>query len=141
MFQNILIAFDGSEHARAAAILAGNLSRGQKSLAVLWLVTVMDPIPRDLGEPYLSQMIEQRTAAGQELTREAAALIDTGVEIHNELLFGPPAESILQVAKTRGCDLIVMGTRGLSVLQGLLLGSQAQKVINHAPCPVLVVKK
>ncbi len=141
MFKNILLAFDGSEHARQAAKLAGGLARGQKSAPILWLVTVMDSIPHDLGEPYLSQLIEQRTAAGQEMTREAALLIGEGVEIHNELLFGSPAECILQVAETRGCDLIVMGTRGLGVLQGLLLGSQAQKVINNAPCPVLVVKK
>lgn len=141
MFSNILVAYDGSEHAREAATLAGNLARGQKSPAVLWLVTVMDSTPRDLGEPYLSQLIEQRTADGQALIREGSALIGDDVEIHSELLFGLPAESILQVAKTRGCDLIVMGTRGLGVLQSLLLGSQAQKVINHAPCPVLVVKK
>ncbi len=141
MFSNILVAYDGSEHAREAATLAGNLAREQKSPAVLWLVTVMDAIPRDLGEPYLSQLIEQRTADGQALIREGSVLTGADVEIHSELLFGSPAESILQVAKTRGCDLIVMGTRGLGVLQGLLLGSQAQKVINHALCPVLVVKK
>jgi nucleotide-binding universal stress UspA family protein len=140
MFKNILIAYDGSEQAREAVNLASNLARSQKSEAVVWIVTVMDPSSRELGEPFLSQNIEQRTAAGQRLIQEAAALVGQDVEIHSELLFGTPAESIIQVAATRKCDLIVMGTRGLGRLESLLLGSQAQKVISQAHCPVLVVK-
>jgi nucleotide-binding universal stress UspA family protein len=50
------------------------------------------------------------------------------------------AEAILEVAETCQCELIVMGTRGLGRLGGLLLGSRAQKVISLAHCPVLVVK-
>ncbi len=100
----------------------------------------MDPSPWDMGEPYLSQYVEQRTSAGHNLIQEATALIGSEIEIRSELLFGAPAESVLRVAETRGCDLIVMGARGLGLLEGLLLGSQAQKVINHARCPVLLVK-
>jgi nucleotide-binding universal stress UspA family protein len=140
MFKNILIAYDGSEHAKKAANIAGNLARESKSNLVVWIVSVMDPTPWELGEPYLSQYIEQRTIDGQYLLDEAAASVGYDIEIHNELLFGNPAESIIQVAETRACDLIVMGTRGLGPLQGLLLGSQAQKVISQAHCPVLVVK-
>jgi nucleotide-binding universal stress UspA family protein len=44
------------------------------------------------------------------------------------------------VANTRKADLIIMGSRGLGTLAGLVLGSQSQKVISHAPCPVLVVR-
>ncbi len=140
MFKNILIAYDGSELARKAANLAGSLARALKGEAVIWIVTVMDPAPRDQGEPYLSQFIEQHTSTGQNLIQEASELIGAEIEIHTELLFGAPAESILKVAETRSCDLIVMGTRGLGLLEGLLLGSQAQKVISHASCPVLLVK-
>jgi nucleotide-binding universal stress UspA family protein len=61
-------------------------------------------------------------------------------EIHTEILEGPPAEAILDVANTRECDLIVMGSRGLGRLTGLLIGSQSQKVVQHAPCPVLIVR-
>lgn len=140
MFKNILIAYDGSEHARKAAILAGELAHNQKGEAVVWIVTVMDPSPRDWGEPYLSQYIEHHTNTGQKMIDEAAALIGTDVEVHRELLFGAPSKSILQVAETRGCDLIVMGTRGLGMVEGLLLGSQTQRVISNASCPVLIVK-
>jgi nucleotide-binding universal stress UspA family protein len=61
-------------------------------------------------------------------------------EVHTEVLEGAPAEAILDVAKTRKSDLIVMGSRGLGLLQGALLGSQSQKVVRHAPCPVLIVR-
>ncbi|MFH1635561.1 MAG: universal stress protein [Chloroflexota bacterium] len=61
-------------------------------------------------------------------------------ELKTEVLEGPPAEAILNVADTRGNDLIVMGTRGRGRLSGLLLGSQSQKVVAHAHCPVLLIR-
>ena len=60
--------------------------------------------------------------------------------VKGEIMQGPAAEAILEVAKTRHCDLIVMGSRGLGQFAGLLLGSQSQKVVQHAECPVLIVK-
>jgi nucleotide-binding universal stress UspA family protein len=140
MFKNILIAYDGSDHARKAANMAGSLARFLGINSVVWIVTVMNPSPRELGEPFLSQYIEHHTTSGQNLIREATDIISHDVEIRSELLFGNPADCILQVAETRGCDLIIAGTRGLGVLEEILLGSQAQKIINHAHCPVLIVK-
>jgi nucleotide-binding universal stress UspA family protein len=61
-------------------------------------------------------------------------------EIHTELIEGSPAEAIIDVAETRHSDVIVMGSRGISTLAGLLLGSTSQKVVSHAPCPVLIVR-
>ncbi len=140
MFTNILVAYDGSDHSRKAAKIAGDLARQQENKAKVWIATVMDRIPRELGEPFFSEIIEHRTTEGQNLISEAIQLIGEGVEVQRELLFGSPAESIIQVVDTRDCDLIVMGTRGLGILQSMLLGSQSQKVISHALCPVLVVK-
>ena len=53
---------------------------------------------------------------------------------------GPPAETIVHVARERGADLIVMGTHGRTGLSHMLLGSVAEKVVRLAPCPVLTVK-
>jgi nucleotide-binding universal stress UspA family protein len=61
-------------------------------------------------------------------------------EIHTDLIEGDAAETIIEVAKTRNSDLFVMGSRGLGRLAGLLLGSTSQKVLSHAPCPVLIVR-
>ena len=140
MFKNILIAYDGSDHSRRAAKIAGDFARERISEVKLWIVTVMDPLPRELGEPYFSQLIEERAVTGQKLIDDAIILLGAGVDFQRELVYGAPAESIIQVAETRNCDLIVLGTRGLGVLRGLVLGSQALKVIDHASCPVLVIK-
>jgi len=140
MFKNILLAYDGSEHSKRAAMTVGGLVREQHQPAVVQIVTVMDPAPWELGEPFLSHLIEQRTRAGDALLAEAAGLIGEGIEVHSELLFGSAAEGIMQITETHACDLIVMGERGHGLLEGLLLGSQAQRVISRASCPVLIIK-
>ena len=61
-------------------------------------------------------------------------------EIHTELIEGSDAEAIIKVAVTCKSDVIVMGSRGRGTLAGLLLGSTSQKVVAHAPCPVLIVR-
>ena len=140
MFKNILVAYDGSEHSKKAAKTAGGLIREQNQVAVVRIVTVMDPAPLELGEPFVSHLIEQRTRTGDALLAEGVSLLGEGIETHKELLFGSAAEGIIQVAEARGSDLIVIGERGLGLLEGLLLGSQAQRVISRAKCPVLIVK-
>ena len=61
-------------------------------------------------------------------------------KLHSELLEGSPAEAILEVARTRKSDVIVMGARGLGRIAAAVLGSTSQKVVSHAPCPVLIVR-
>jgi nucleotide-binding universal stress UspA family protein len=61
-------------------------------------------------------------------------------EIHTELIEGDAAAAIINVAETRGSHVIVMGSRGLGMLAGLVLGSTSHKVVSHAPCPVLIVR-
>ena len=139
MFKRILIAYDGSDHSKRAAQLAGEFARKQEN-AELWLVCVMALIPITLGEPYITEIMDQLTKAGEELIQDAKKVIGEGIPIHDELMFGSPAEGILEVEKNRNCDLIVMGARGMSGLQSLLLGSQVNKVIIHSKCPVLAVK-
>jgi nucleotide-binding universal stress UspA family protein len=64
---------------------------------------------------------------------------NTTLDVHEELQEGPEAESILSVAENRQADLIVMGTRGLGAVKGLLLGSVSRKVIHYSSCLVIVV--
>jgi len=139
MFKKILIAYDGSEYSSRAVQLAGELARKQEN-AELWLVCVMDMVSITLGEPFITEVINQLTKEGEGLLRDAKKILGKGIPIHDVLLFGSPAESILDSAKSNGCDLIVMGTHGMSGLRGLLMGSQINKVISHSTCPVLAVK-
>ena len=140
MFKNILLGVDGSEHALHAAKTAANLARSMNS-EVLRIVIAFDPVPPYLGEPNLQTAISTRMKEAEKILEKAMAAVgEIPGEIHTEVLEGPPAEAILDVANTRKVDLIVMGSRGLGRLNGLLIGSQSQKVVQHAPCPVLIVR-
>ena len=140
MYTNILLGVDGSKNALHAAKTAGDLARSMKS-KLLRIVVAFDPVPPYLGEPNLQAAISARVKEADEILHKAIKAVgEIPGEIHTEVLEGSPAEAILDVAKTRKCDLIVMGSRGLGRLTGLLLGSQSQKVVQHAPCPVLIVR-
>ena len=139
MFEHILLAVDGSDHAMRAAKVAADLARCMKS--ELRIVVAFDPIPPYLGEPNLQGAINARLDDAQAILKNAAAIAgDMAGEIHTELIEGNSAEAIIEVAKTRHSDVIVMGSRGLGRLAGLVLGSTSQKVVSHAPCPVLIVR-
>lgn len=139
MFKRILVAVDGSDHSWKAARLAGDFCRSMP--ADLWVITVFDPIPGYIGQPYLDHAIAARLEVTEELMKKALEEIgDIPGELNSETLEGPVAEAILGVIDARKIELVVMGTRGLGRLQGLVLGSQSQKVVQHATCPVLLVR-
>ena len=139
MFERILLAVDGSDHALRAAQVAADLARVMKS--ELRVVAAYDPIPPLLGEPHLQAVINARLDGAQAILHKTVEVIgDLPEEIHVEMLEGNPAEVIIDVAKTRRSNVIIMGSRGLGRLAGLVLGSTSQKVVSHAPCPVLIVR-
>lgn len=140
MFKHILLGVDGSVHALGAAKQAGELARSLKS-DTLRIVIAYETVPPYLGEPNLQTVISARMKEADEILQVALEAVGKiPGEIHTEILEGSPAEAILDVANTRKDDLIVMGSRGLGRLTGMLLGSQSQKVVQHAPCPVLIVR-
>ncbi len=139
MFNSILLAVDGSEHGQRAARAAADLARAVKAKN-LRIAVVYEAVPAYLGEPNLSHAIAARTAEAEKLLAAAEKAVgNVPARIHREILEGPVAEAIIEVAATRKSDLIVMGSRGLGGLKGALLGGNSQKVINHAHCPVLIV--
>jgi nucleotide-binding universal stress UspA family protein len=104
-------------------------------------VVVYDPIPIYLGEPNMQIAITSRKGEAEAILKNCCAEVgDVPCAVHSGILEGSPAEAIIEVANTSKCDLIVMGSRGLGQLAGLLLGSTSQKVVAHAPCPVLIVR-
>ena len=140
MFDKILLAVDGSEQALNAAKVAGDLVRSVKA-SELRIVIAYEPVPAYLGEPNLQNAINARMNESQDVLHEAETMVgEIPAEIHSELIEGQIADAIINVAETRNCDLIVMGSRGLGRLAGALLGSNSQKVVSQAPCPVLIVR-
>ena len=139
MFEQILVGVDGSEDSLKAAKLAGELARQVGAHVIA--VAAFDPIPDYLGEPFWEEAAAARMGKAQEIFDQATAAIGEvpgGVE--TEMIEGRPADAILDVAETHKVDLIVMGARGNHALSGLLLGSQSHKVLNKAPCPVLIAR-
>ncbi len=140
MFDVILLAVDGSEHGEHAARVAGDLARAVKARQLL-IVVAYEPVPAYVREPNLSEAIANRKAESQDILRKAQDLIgSTPAEIQPEMIEGSIAEAIIEVAGARNCDVIVMGSRGFGRLEGAVLGSNSQKVVSHAPCPVLIVR-
>lgn len=140
MFERILLAVDGSDQALHAARMAAELSRAMESQQ-LRIVVCFDPIPAYLGQPNLQRVVDSRVVEAQEILEKAIEAVgEIPGEIHTELIENDPAEAILEVARTRQSDLIVMGSRGLGRIAGMVLGSTSQKVVSHAPCPVLIVR-
>jgi len=139
MYHRILYATDGSAAARKALAHARDLA--QKYAAELILVHVFRRI-EDFGKsPYFSELEEDRKRAGETVIGQAMAeLQDSGIVVHIEPTQGDAAQAILNVAAVRRCDLIVMGSRGLGTFQGVVLGSVSDRVVRHAPCPVLIVR-
>jgi nucleotide-binding universal stress UspA family protein len=140
MFEKILLAVDGSEHGLRAARLAGDLARTVKA-SELRIVVAYEPIPPYLGEPNLQQAIDARLDEANAILQAASQAVgEVPATVRTELIEGPAAEAIIKVAVTHQSDVIVMGSRGRSGLAGLVLGSTSQKVVSHAPCPVLIVR-
>ena len=139
MFENILLAVDGSDPSLKAAKLAGDLARlsGGKPR----VVTAYEEVPSYLGEPNLSQTIANRTAKAEEILDKATKEIgEIPGDCELDILSGDPAETILQVVDIYNIDLVIMGTRGQGGIKSLLLGSQSHKVVSTAPCPVMLVR-
>jgi nucleotide-binding universal stress UspA family protein len=99
------------------------------------------PFPSFLGEPYFQEVHDKIMHGAREMMGPFVRLFtDAGVSVDQRLLEGAPGENICRVAAIEKCDLIIMGSRGLSDLKGLFLGSVTHRVLNGAPCPVLVVR-
>ncbi len=139
MFSTILCATDGSDHANKAVALAADLGRRYNARVII--LTAYDPISRELGAPYFEDLTGQRLRAAEGLVNAATAVMKgQGITPIVEILEGPAARAILEVARTRNCDLVVMGARGLNPLGAMLLGSVSMRVVHEAPCPVLLTR-
>jgi nucleotide-binding universal stress UspA family protein len=149
VMERILAAVDGSAPSLKAVALAADLA--SKYGAELMLATVSQELSAALIaelETYVRQeSIEPRIAelasahaenllAGARLEAQAKG----ATRISTRSSAGDPAEEIIALATEWRADLIVLGSRGLGRLAGLLLGSVAQKVLARASCPVLIVR-
>ena len=137
----ILVPVDGSLHALHAVQAA--IAASRQTGAKLYVVTVQADVFTSNVKRFVSTELldEYYHDAGEAALKDIRELLKTeGVEASTEIMVGPIAETIINYAKDKGCDLIIMGTRGMSAVSNLVLGSVATKVISQVDIPVMLVK-
>lgn len=137
--KSVLVPVDGSKSSKNAVLYAAQLVNAIQP--TVYLLHVCEPIPmRITGEQgdLLRQEEEGKAFALLEQFREMLAPFD----LRTELLVrsGRPVYEILDAQEETNCDLIVMGSRGLSSLEHVFLGSVVTQVLQGAKCPILVTR-
>jgi len=141
--RNILVPVDFSDHAAEALDHAVSLAKvlgARIHLLHCYAIRVGGVSPYGLVIPENLDR-EVRDAAVAKLGEWRAKVAAEGVEVEDSVTPLFPSEAIPTHAEQIGADLVVMGTRGLTGMKHVLLGSVAERTIRLAPCPVLTVKK
>ncbi|OJZ18762.1 MAG: hypothetical protein BGP21_06995 [Thiobacillus sp. 65-29] len=137
----LLVPVDGSKPAERAVRHAIRLAAGGLQVSVLLLHVQPAPLPPSAAKSRRRAEMLQRLEEGEKATRPAATLLERADVPHKVYSrSAAPADGILKFAREKRCDAIVMGTRGMGAIAGLVLGSVAMKVIQLAPIPVTLVK-
>lgn len=138
--QTILVPLDFSEHSSAARALAAELAAplgARVHLLHAWSLPVAANALE--GAEQTERLMEvMREGASRQIEQEKAELPES-VAGRVHLVQDSPAEAIARTAREIGAGLVVMGTRGLTGLEHVLLGSVAERTIRIAPCPVVTV--
>ena len=149
MIKKILVAIDGSKQSDKALDFALDLARNYSAEIVL--INVLSPslmsyvynsrmfVPNVDYSKYLKQI---RTPHEKLLSKaiDKAKKFQETLKVSKELVEGRPTEKIIETAKKGMFDLIVIGSRGLSGIKEIFLGSVSNRVADKAKCPVLIVK-
>ena len=138
MITNILIPVDGSDCSDKAVAQAVEIAKicGAK-LNFLYVANINQLA---INAALSHAILDAVKKAGNIILSRAENMIPTETEHETFLETGAPAAVILEFAEQLNVDLIVMGSRGLGVVKGVLLGSVSQYITERAKCPVLVVK-
>jgi nucleotide-binding universal stress UspA family protein len=134
----IVVGYDGSEASRAAVTVA---ARRAGRTGLVFVVHAYELPPDFLGSPNYDRLVAERKDHGRALLDSLPLtgndeLLDT--EYVTELIGGPPAQAIIDVAQVRDADEIVVGARGLGRVRALL-GSVSHELLHIADRPVLVI--
>lgn len=137
----LLLAVDGSPSSLAAARFVANLAGGLPAVE-LHLLNVQPPLPAAAADFLPADVVrDYHRDESDGALKEAQAILDqAGLRYERHAVVGDAAHAIAEHAAQRQCDQIVMGTRGLGRIEGLLLGSVAAKVLHLVRIPVTLVK-
>lgn len=145
MYRKILVPFDNSNQARAAVEHALKLALVSRATVTLFHVVQDIPVFSDertedrIGIDRDIIIHEARAKAQAVLEKIKESLTDHDIKIDIDVIVGNPSREICKKAKIEGYDVIVMGSRGLGRIPGLLMGSVSNRVCRNASCPVIVI--
>jgi len=140
----ILLAVDGSKHSLKAVKCLIEHADWYRDIPQVELVNVHLPVPRlprmnvVVGASQIRRYYDKEGNAA--LARARKLLDRRGIPYAARLLVGPVAETLVKHARLTRCDLIMVGTRGLTAASNLLIGSTAHKLAHVSPVPLLLVK-
>jgi nucleotide-binding universal stress UspA family protein len=139
MFSKILHANDGSEHAFHALTMALALAKQNNSDLHMISVEEIDYMPE-----FIEDVREETGTAARRfhkvLQRARAMAEESHVKLDTHVIAGHPVRDIVELAKELKVELLVIGATGHSAIYGRLIGSRADRIVQLAHCPVLVVK-
>jgi nucleotide-binding universal stress UspA family protein len=138
----ILVPVDGSDSSLAAVrFVVDTLAQANPDLEI-HLLNVQPPLPSAAATFIDSAVVHDfhRDEGAKALAAACKLLDDAGLRYASNTAIGEPAETIAAYAEQRDCAGIVMGTRGLGRVAGLLLGSVASKVLHLSKVPVTLAK-
>ena len=139
MFSKILHANDGSQHAFHALTLALAIAKQSSSELHMISVEEIDYMPE-----FIEEVREETGTAARRfhavLQRARAMAEERRVKLHTHVVAGHPVRDIVDLAATLKVELLVIGAKGHSALYERLIGSRADRIMQLAHCPVMVVK-
>lgn len=143
MVKHILVGVDGSKESLDAARFGQGLAE-QTGATLTYLFAIEPPQVIPVGP--LSGYVTTSGPRSEEDLKKARVFLDGLVAERPQLKtvtrveLGEPSDSLCEVANHLGVDLIVVGARGHGAGRRFLMGSVSDRVVHHAPCPVLVVR-
>jgi len=139
MFSKILHANDGSDHAFKALSLALEIARQNKSELHMISVEEVDYMPE-----FIEEVRQEAGTAARRfhtvLQRARTMAEQHNVKLQTHVVAGHPVRDVVQLAASLKVELLVIGATGHSALYERMIGSRADRIVQLAPCPVLVVK-
>jgi nucleotide-binding universal stress UspA family protein len=138
-FKKILVPVDGSKHALLAKRRA--LAIAESMDAEIVLVHVLDRIPAIIGGSAREELRDEMKVEAQKVFDQYIPGLEAkNVTYKTRIESGRPFDAICTAAQEEGCDLICIGSRGLSEVEGMVLGSVSTAILSHCQIPVLVVR-
>ena len=141
-YSSILVPVDGSDDAKFACKVAAQLASAIPGKETIHLLYCVPQIPGLIGGDQRAKlMLEHEKEAAKIFSEADLAFAKSDITVNRHIKYGPIAETITDAAIELGCTIIIMGTRGISELKSIVLGSVSHEVLRESSVPVLLVNK